>query len=68
MSSESVPDREPAAVRGQVPSRHPGWRELGFSLKRLFKNPLTSIGLAIILLIHRRRKTIRSADLGELKG
>jgi NADH-quinone oxidoreductase subunit K len=26
------------------------------------------IGLAIILLIHRRRKTIRSADLGELKG
>jgi NADH-quinone oxidoreductase subunit K len=26
------------------------------------------IGLAIILLIHRRRKTIRTADLGELKG
>jgi NADH-quinone oxidoreductase subunit K len=26
------------------------------------------IGLAIILLIHRQRKTIRSADLGELKG
>jgi peptide/nickel transport system permease protein len=49
MSSESVPDREPAAVRGQAPSRHPGWRELGFSLKRIFKNPLTSIGLAIIL-------------------
>jgi len=43
MSSESVPVHEPG------PSRHPGWRELGFSLKRLFKNPLTSIGLAIIL-------------------
>ncbi len=26
------------------------------------------IGLAIILLIHRRRKTVRTADLGELKG
>ncbi len=26
------------------------------------------IGLAIIILIHRRRKTIRTAELGELKG
>jgi peptide/nickel transport system permease protein len=32
-----------------APSYHPRWRELGFSLKRLFKNPLTIIGLAIIL-------------------
>jgi peptide/nickel transport system permease protein len=30
-------------------SNHPGLRELSFSMKRLFKNPLTSIGLAIIL-------------------
>lgn len=43
MSSELVRSREPA------PPRHPGWRELGFSLKRLFKNPLTIIGLTIIL-------------------
>jgi peptide/nickel transport system permease protein len=43
MSSEVVRTREAA------PSRHPGWRELGFSLKRLFKNPLTIIGLTIIL-------------------
>ena len=26
------------------------------------------IGLAIILLIHRRRKTVRTADLGALRG
>lgn len=32
-----------------APTRHPGWRELSFSLKRLFKNPLTIIGLVIIL-------------------
>jgi len=43
MSSELVRSKEPA------PPRHPGWRELGFSLKRLFKNPLTIIGLTIIL-------------------
>jgi peptide/nickel transport system permease protein len=36
--------------QGDVLSDHPGLRELSFSLKRLFKNPLTGIGLAIILL------------------
>src|SRR5512133_3825273 len=30
-------------------SNHPGLRELSFSMKRLFRNPLTGIGLAIIL-------------------
>jgi peptide/nickel transport system permease protein len=30
-------------------SEHPGWRELSFSMKRLFKNPLTGIGLTILL-------------------
>jgi peptide/nickel transport system permease protein len=30
-------------------SRHPGWKELSFSMRRLFKNPLTIIGLVIIL-------------------
>jgi peptide/nickel transport system permease protein len=43
MSSELARTKEQAA------SEHPGWRELAFSLKRLFKNPLTIIGLAIIL-------------------
>ena len=42
MSSEALPVRETAP-------RHPGWRELGFSLKRLFRNPLTIIGLTIIV-------------------
>jgi len=32
-----------------APALHPRWREFGFSLKRLFKNPLTIIGLTIIL-------------------
>jgi peptide/nickel transport system permease protein len=36
-------------IQETVLSRHPGWRELSFSMKRLFKNPLTSIGLVIIL-------------------
>jgi peptide/nickel transport system permease protein len=35
--------------KGALLSDHPGLRELSFSLKRLFKNPLTGIGLAIIL-------------------
>jgi peptide/nickel transport system permease protein len=30
-------------------SRHPGWKEFSFSMRRLFKNPLTVIGLVIIL-------------------
>jgi len=30
-------------------TRHPGWREFSFSMKRLLKNPLTIIGLVIIL-------------------
>jgi peptide/nickel transport system permease protein len=30
-------------------SRHPGWREFSFSMRRLLKNPLTIIGLVIIL-------------------
>jgi len=40
---------EIAPVREASPSRHPGWQELAFSLRRLFKNPLTIIGLTIIL-------------------
>jgi len=40
---------ELAQGKGEAPSAHPGWRELAFSLKRLFKNPLTIIGLVIIL-------------------
>jgi peptide/nickel transport system permease protein len=43
MSSELARTKEQAA------SEHPGWRELAFALKRLFKNPLTIIGLVIIL-------------------
>jgi peptide/nickel transport system permease protein len=43
MSSEVVRNPEPAT------SRHPGWQEMAFSMKRLFKNPLTTIGLVIIL-------------------
>lgn len=42
MSSEAMPAHE-------TTPRHPGWRELGFSLKRLFRNPLTIIGLTIIV-------------------
>lgn len=40
---------EQANVREAALSRHPGWREFSFSMKRLFKNPLTIIGLSIIL-------------------
>lgn len=42
---------DPAAVAAaKAPvSKHPGLREFGFSMKRLFKNPLTIIGLIIIL-------------------
>jgi peptide/nickel transport system permease protein len=43
MSTEVVRNEE------QPASRHPAVQELAFSLKRLFKNPLTIIGLAIIL-------------------
>jgi peptide/nickel transport system permease protein len=43
MGDEVVRRQETAA------SRHPGWQELSFSLKRLLKNPLTIIGLVIIL-------------------
>jgi peptide/nickel transport system permease protein len=43
MSSEAMPVHETAAPR------HPGWRELGFTLRRLFRNPLTIIGLTIIV-------------------
>jgi len=44
MGTEAVrKEGEPAA------SRHPALQELAFSLKRLFKNPLTIIGLVIIL-------------------
>ena len=34
---------------GRPGSAHPGLKEFGFSLKRLLKNPLTIIGLVIIL-------------------
>jgi peptide/nickel transport system permease protein len=45
MSTEVLPKR-----KNQPPiSRHPGWREFSFSMKRLLKNPLTIIGLVIIL-------------------
>jgi peptide/nickel transport system permease protein len=40
---------ELAQSKGETPLGHPGWRELAFSLKRLFKNPLTIIGSVIIL-------------------
>lgn len=43
MSDELTSEGAPA------PALHPRWREFGFSLKRLFKNPLTIIGLTIIL-------------------
>lgn len=36
-------------AKGAALSDHPSLRELFFSLKRLFKNPLTGIGLGIIL-------------------
>ncbi|OHD21215.1 MAG: peptide ABC transporter permease [Spirochaetes bacterium GWB1_66_5] len=38
-----------AQSKGEATAAHPGWRELAFSLRRLFKNPLTIIGLTIIL-------------------
>jgi peptide/nickel transport system permease protein len=38
-----------AQTKGEATAAHPGWRELAFSLRRLFKNPLTIIGLTIIL-------------------
>jgi len=31
------------------PTRHPRLREMGFTLKRLFSNPLTSVGLVIVV-------------------
>ncbi|ADK82828.1 ABC transporter permease [Sediminispirochaeta smaragdinae] len=37
------------AVKPVVRSAHPRWKEFGFSMKRLFKNPLTIIGVSIIL-------------------
>jgi peptide/nickel transport system permease protein len=40
---------EPARTKDESATAHPGWRELTFSLRRLFKNPLTIIGLVIIL-------------------
>jgi peptide/nickel transport system permease protein len=42
--SEEIPASQEA-----LPSAHPAWRELSFALKRLFKNPLTIIGLSIIV-------------------
>ncbi len=33
----------------EKPSAHPLWKEFAFSMKRLFKNPLTIIGASIIL-------------------
>ena len=38
-----------AAQTQDTPSAHPAWQEFAFSMKRLFKNPLTIIGLSIIL-------------------
>jgi peptide/nickel transport system permease protein len=38
-----------ARTKDEAAAGHPGWRELAFSLKRLFRNPLTIIGLVIIL-------------------
>ncbi len=40
---------EAAQAKGETSLAHPGWRELAFSLKRLFRNPLTIIGSVIIL-------------------
>ena len=40
---------ELARTKDEAATVHPGWRELAFSLKRLFRNPLTIIGLVIIL-------------------
>jgi peptide/nickel transport system permease protein len=40
---------EVARTKDESATAHPGWRELTFSLRRLFKNPLTIIGLVIIL-------------------
>jgi len=48
--SDSMEENQVAATAaGQPPTAHPRWKELGFSLKRLLKNPLTIIGLTIIL-------------------
>jgi peptide/nickel transport system permease protein len=40
---------EAVQAKGESSLAHPGWRELAFSLKRLFRNPLTIIGSVIIL-------------------
>ena len=40
---------ENAVQKKETPSAHPAWQEFVFSMKRLFKNPLTIIGLSIIV-------------------
>lgn len=40
---------ENAVQKKDTPSAHPAWQEFVFSMKRLFKNPLTIIGLSIIV-------------------
>jgi len=40
---------ENAVQKKDTPSAHPAWKEFVFSMKRLFKNPLTIIGLSIIV-------------------
>lgn len=40
---------ENAVQKKEAPSAHPAWQEFVFSMKRLFKNPLTIIGLSIIV-------------------
>lgn len=42
-------NEETIASQESAPSAHPAWREFAFSMKRLFKNPLTIIGLTIIV-------------------
>lgn len=37
------------AKKPETRSAHPGWQEFAFSMKRLLKNPLTIVGLSIIL-------------------
>jgi len=49
MSVTDISENEGARIEKVSVSKHPGLRELGFSLKRLFKNPLTIIGMVIIL-------------------
>jgi len=46
MSTEVEPQQ---AAKKAPPAAHPRWKELLFSVKRLVKNPLTIIGLVIIL-------------------